>query len=318
MHIKKLNMSFFSVIIPLYNKENHIENTLKSVLDQTFDGYEIIIVNDGSTDNGPEIAKNINDSRIRILNQQNQGVSAARNKGIEHSNGTLIAFLDADDYWFPNHLEELSNLYNAFPDCGIYCSRYKIKTTSKHFSTPHFNGITDDFSGIVSNYFYSNRPFRVTWTSSLAIPKEIIIKYGGFTVGVTNGQDYELWTKIGICEKVVIGNKYTSLYNYHIPGSLAKNNISTMKLMDFNQFKADEEKNSDLKSFLDIHRFFYAMLYKANRNYSEAKLYYDGIDKKNIGLLNQVLFHLPSWLLQLLYTFKKGLRKTGIDFSTYN
>lgn len=311
-------MPFFSVIIPLYNKENQIENTLKSVLDQTFGDYEIIIVNDGSTDNGLEIAKNIRDSRIHILNQQNQGVSAARNKGIEHSKGTLIAFLDADDYWFPNHLEELSNLYKAFPHCGIYCSRYKIKTTSKHFSTPHFNGITENFSGIVSNYFYSNRPFRVTWTSSLAIPKEIIIKHGGFTVGVTNGQDFELWTKIGIHEKVVIGNKYTSLYNYHIPGSLAKNNIGTMKLMDFNQFKAEEEKNSDLKSFLDIHRFFYAMLYKANHDYSQAKLYYDEIDKKNIGLLNQVLFSLPSRLLQLLYGIKKGLKKIGLEFSTYN
>jgi len=311
-------MPFFSVIIPLYNKENYIENTLKSVLSQTLDDYEIIIVNDGSTDKGPEIVKNIRDSRIRIIDQQNQGVSAARNKGIENSNGTLIAFLDADDYWFPNHLKELSDLHTGFPDCGIYCSRYKIKTTSKHFSTPHFNDIPEDFSGIVDNYFHSNRPFRITWTSCLAIPKNTIAKYGGFTVGVTNGQDNELWTRIGIYEKIVIGNQCTSIYNYHIPGSLAKNNVGTMRLMDFNQFKAEEEKNSDLKSFLDIHRFFYAMLYKSNQNYTEAKLYYDGIDKKNIGMLNQLLFHLPSCLLQLLYRIKKALKKIGVEFSTYN
>src|SRR5688572_27202891 len=120
-------MPLFSVIIPLFNKAAHIENTLKSVLDQTFEEYEIIIVNDVSTDNGLEIVKNIRNSRIHIISQQNQGVSAARNKGIEHSKGKLIAFLDADDYWFPNHLEALSELHTNFPGCGIYCSRYKIK-----------------------------------------------------------------------------------------------------------------------------------------------------------------------------------------------
>ncbi|ESU25842.1 glycosyl transferase [Flavobacterium limnosediminis JC2902] len=226
--------------------------------------------------------------------------------------------MDADDYWFPDHLKELSDLYTNFPDCGIYCSRYKIKTTSKHFSTPHFNGIPENFSGIIGNYFYSNRPSRITWTSSLAIPKEILIQYGGFTVGVTNGQDFELWTKIGIHEKIAIGSAYTSLYNYHIPGSLAKTNIGKMKLMDFSQFKEDELKNKDLKSFLDLHRFFYAMLYKSNRNYKEAVFYYKDIDKKNIGILNQILFNLPSSLLKILYLIKKTLKKTGLEFSTYN
>ncbi|QYS89019.1 glycosyltransferase family 2 protein [Flavobacterium davisii] len=93
------NKLTFSVIIPLYNKENYIYNTLTSVIDQSYSNFEIIIVNDGSTDKSLEIIQNINDSRIRIFNQQNKGVSSARNLGIKNAKGTLIAFLDADDLW---------------------------------------------------------------------------------------------------------------------------------------------------------------------------------------------------------------------------
>src|SRR5262245_2597869 len=107
-------MPFFSVIIPLYNKENYIRNTLKCVLEQSFTDFEIIIVNDGSTDNGLKVVKEFTDSRIVIEEQTNKGVSAARNLGIEKAAGTMIALLDADDYWFPNHLEVLHALHTDF------------------------------------------------------------------------------------------------------------------------------------------------------------------------------------------------------------
>ncbi|QYS90674.1 glycosyltransferase family 2 protein [Flavobacterium covae] len=93
------NTFLFSVIIPLYNKENYIYNTLISVINQTYTYFEIIIVNDGSTDKSLEIVKNINDSRIKIFEQNNKGVSSARNLGIKNATGSLIAFLDADDLW---------------------------------------------------------------------------------------------------------------------------------------------------------------------------------------------------------------------------
>ncbi|MGO4772956.1 glycosyltransferase family 2 protein [Flavobacterium sp. W22_SRS_FK3] len=311
-------MAFFSVIIPLYNKASHVENTIKSVLSQTFTNYEIIIINDGSTDESEAVVLGFNDKKIQIHNQKNQGVSVARNLGIEKSKGKLIVFLDADDFWFPNHLEELANLYHAFPNCGMYCSRYKIKTAENHFQTPNFYGIESSFSGIVEDYFFSNRPFRITWTSCLAMPKEILNKTGGFTPAVTNGQDLELWTKAGIEYPVAITNTITAIYNYNIPNSLAKNSISMMKLMDFDQFKIPEQQNPDLKTFLDIHRFFYAILYKTYGDKSIANKFYHGIDKKNIGLINRLLFHLPKNLLKILYKTKHLLKKISFEFSTYN
>lgn len=311
-------MAFFSIVIPLYNKANYIENTLRSVLSQTFTDYEIIVINDGSTDNSVIKVLEFNDSRIQLYNQKNQGVSVARNLGIEKSAGTLIAFLDADDYWFPNHLEELANLYHDFPNCGIYCSRYKIKNTKNHFQTPHYNGISSSFNGIVKDYFFSNSPFRITWTSCLAIPKEILEKVGGFSSAVTNGQDLELWTKIGIEHQVAITNIITAIYNYDIPNSLAKNNIGLMRLMDFEQFKIAEQKNHSLKKFLDLYRIEYGFRYYTFGYRDKADFYLKDVDKHNLGLKIRFLLNLPPLSLLFFLKLKNYLKKIGVSFSIYD
>jgi glycosyltransferase involved in cell wall biosynthesis len=96
-------MPRFSVIIPIYNKEKDVETTIKSVLNQTYVDYEVILVDDGSTDNSLNIVNAIEDDRIQIFTKQNEGVSKTRNYGITKSKAEYIAFLDADDYWYPNH-----------------------------------------------------------------------------------------------------------------------------------------------------------------------------------------------------------------------
>ncbi|MES2810962.1 MAG: glycosyltransferase family 2 protein [Bacteroidota bacterium] len=311
-------MPKISVIIPLYNKGFIIAETLKSVLAQTFTDFEIVIVNDGSTDNGFDIVSQFSDERIQLFQQENKGAAAARNLGIEKATGELIAFLDADDYWYSNHLEELIKLYIDFPSCGMYCNRYKIKTTTKHFQIPTFNGIEDDFRGIVFNYFYSNKPFRITWTSAVLIEKPILLKFGCFNEKVSNGQDLELWTKIGISYPIAISNKTTAVYFFNTQNSLTKRKISEMQLLDFSQFKKAEEKDIYLKEFLDLHRFFYAIQYKTIGDTKKALFYFNNIASKNLTLTNKILFALPSFVLQTLYKIKRLLKKIGIEFSTYN
>jgi glycosyltransferase involved in cell wall biosynthesis len=104
----------FSVVIPLYNKARQIENTIRSVLAQDFQDFEIIVVDDGSTDGGSDLIIPINDTRIRLVFQVNAGVSAARNFGVHESSAEYIAFLDADDEWYPWHLEEIDKLIRNF------------------------------------------------------------------------------------------------------------------------------------------------------------------------------------------------------------
>ena len=310
-------MAFFSIVIPLYNASNHIEDTLKSIFKQTFTDYEIIIINDGSNDDSETKINNLKDYRISLHTQKNQGVSVARNLGIEKSKGTLVAFLDADDYWLPNHLETLFKLYNNFPNCGIYCSRYKIKTISKQFVIPYHNGIKNSFSGIIEDYFYSNAPFRTTWTSSLAIPREVLLKFGGFTPRVTNGQDLELWTKIGIYQSVAISNKITAIYNYDTPKSLSKKNINMMKLMDFEQFKITEKENSSLKKFLDLYRIEYGLRYYIFGDTEKMNFYLKDVDQQNINSKIRFLLSLPPFSLRILFNVKNHLKKTSLYFSIY-
>ncbi|KAF2330355.1 glycosyltransferase family 2 protein [Flavobacterium ginsenosidimutans] len=310
-------MVFFSVVIPLHNKADHIENAIKSIFDQTFIDYEIIIINDGSTDASEAIARKFYDKRIQIFNQKNQGVSVARNFGIEKSSGKFIAFLDADDYWFPNHLEELHKLILDFPNCGMYCSRYKTKIGTNHFKTPVFQGIANSFKGIINDYFYSNKPSRITWTSSLAISKEILENIGGFTPGITNGQDLELWTKIGIRFPVAITNKTTAIYNYDIDNSLTKRKINSRILMDFEQFKIFEKDNPSLKKFLDLYRIEYGLHYYIFGNKTKFNFYLKDVDKENIPFKVQFLLKVPPFVLQFLLKLKKKLKQSGIDFSIY-
>ena len=114
----------FSIIIPLYNKADYIAETLKSVLNQTYCDYEVIVVNDSSTDNSLEVASSFQDERIHIYTKENEGVSAARNYGIMHAKYDYIAFLDADDIWESDYLECQKKLIEIYPDAGIYSTAF--------------------------------------------------------------------------------------------------------------------------------------------------------------------------------------------------
>lgn len=119
------NRPFFSVVIPLYNKQNYIKETIKSVLNQTFQDFEIVIVNDGSKDDSVKVVESIQDDRIKLVHQENSGVSVARNMGIKEANAKYIAFLDADDLWLPEFLQTIYELIQNFPDAGLYATAYK-------------------------------------------------------------------------------------------------------------------------------------------------------------------------------------------------
>lgn len=126
----------FSVVIPLYNKQDCIRNTVQSVLNQTFPDFEINIVDDGSTDRSLEIARQFDDPRIRVFSKPNGGVSSARNYGIRQSRKKYIAFLDADDLWYPDYLSEIARLIDKYPGCGIYSAGYILRKNTGRSDMP--------------------------------------------------------------------------------------------------------------------------------------------------------------------------------------
>ena len=118
-----------SVVIPLYNKAAEIGRAVRSVLAQTLPPREVIVVDDGSTDGGADEVERMASSVVRLVRQENRGVSAARNRGIAMASGRYVALLDGDDRWQPQYLEQVWRLIARYPDCGAY-GNYDI---SLHF-----------------------------------------------------------------------------------------------------------------------------------------------------------------------------------------
>ena len=310
-------MPFFSIIIPLYNKENFIVKTINSALRQTFSNFEIIIINDGSTDESLNRLKIFNDRRIRIFDIPNSGVSVARNYGIKKSKSKMIALLDSDDIWEKNHLEELYNLWLENPNCGLYCMAYAKRFNNKKKYSAKIYGL-NNFAGVVNDFFASSRVDCVAWTSAVMIPKKTIKKIGYFNQNLRSGQDTDLWIRIATNEKVAFSSKTTSnkiinFREYH----LSKSKYISDRLKIFELHKLEEEKNLSLKKFLDLNRFSMAI---ERKEYGDFKNYFTlkkNINKKNLNFKQKVLLKLPGFMLVFIKKIQKALLKINIYLTIY-
>lgn len=195
----------FSIVIPLYNKELSIKKTLISVLDQTFQAFEVVIVNDGSTDNSLTEALSIKDSRIRIIDKSNGGVSSARNHGIKHAKFEWICFLDADDLWKEDHLETINQMIIEFPNDFVFC-------TSFVRSNQNFPLQKDYTTLIINDYFKEAIKRHFFWTSITAINIKIFDYVGVFSENLSRGEDLELWARIGMKFRFIRSSKITAIY----------------------------------------------------------------------------------------------------------
>ena len=181
----------FSIIIPLYNKENEIAKTINSVLEQKFSNYEIIIVNDGSTDNSLNMLDKFNDKRIKIINRKNGGVSSARNTGILAAKGLYVAFLDADDIWLPDYLCEINSLIDKYDNCYIFGTNYTL-------SSLPFNQKSNTVyrHTIVSNYFELAMHVPFLHTSAVVVKRDCFDNEIKFNEKLTHGEDLDLWSRL--------------------------------------------------------------------------------------------------------------------------
>ena len=210
-----------SVVIPLYNKAPHIARALDSVLAQTIQDFEIIILNDGSTDGGETIVSNYSDSRIHLLNQENQGVSITRNRGVGVAHAELVAFLDADDEWLPHFLETILQLKKKYPKAGMYATGYeKVK---ENIAIPKIFG-DQKKDQLISSYIAavnSNNGSEFIITSALAIPRNIFFEMGGFPEYAKRSEDRYLRARIALNYSVAYSsNIYTKYHLSIVNGSV--------------------------------------------------------------------------------------------------
>ena len=189
----------FTVVIPLYNKARFIGRALDSVLRQRVSQHDIVVVDDGSTDEGPDLVMAYRDPRIRLIRQANQGAASARNRGIKAARGKYIAFLDGDDVWKPNYLELISSMIRRYPAAGAYATAYEIIRPDGRSVMPKFQAIPDPpWEGILPRYFRSCLAHQPVWTSATTVPKRIFWELGGFPAGIAVGEDLDMWGRIAL------------------------------------------------------------------------------------------------------------------------
>ena len=180
---------FFSIIIPSYNCAQYIQQTLRSIYQQTEKDFEILVINDGSPDNLLEILGQETDPRLRVITQPNGGVSRARNRGIQEAQGTYLAFLDSDDVWQPFHLEKARLFFEKYPHFHWYATNIEyaenIKDTDFDRKAPDINQFYR------SSWFLEFGPIPLS--SSIVLKREIAIKHLHFPEDMKMFEDNVAW-----------------------------------------------------------------------------------------------------------------------------
>jgi glycosyltransferase involved in cell wall biosynthesis len=301
----------FSVIIPLYNKAPYVVKALRSVMSQTFREFEVIIIDDGSTDQSYEVAQNfiLQTTNFKLHTQPNQGVSVARNNGVKIAQYPYICFLDADDWWAPTFLEEMKALIEEFPDAGIYGSSYYKVKDSKNI--PANIGVEKDFERGLINYcqVYAKTLWMPLWTGTVVIHKKIYEEEGGFKPNLKLGEDFDLWIRIAMKHPVAYLNKPLAYYNQDVDitfraiGRKFYKPEEHMLFTDYGEWMNDKDFR-----FLFERLALYGLLpyYLENKNNVKVKDILNKIDfEKHEKKYWWYYKALPKWIVKGWFEFKR-------------
>jgi glycosyltransferase involved in cell wall biosynthesis len=311
-------MTLFSIIIPLYNKERYVENALQSILKQTITDYEIIIVNDGSTDKSKEIASKYLSDEIRIIDHaNNKGLSAARNTGIKNANSDYITFLDADDLWHPNYLQTIKKLILSYPEAHIFATNFDEiypKTTHK----PH-NGSEDlplDFNGVI-NFFKINLKQGIYTPSSVCWRKTVFETIGYYDEKITFSEDLDFNIRANLKFKLAYSNNVQMSYFMETDNQITRSSILNKVLPDYDQYEKYCSAVPHLKKYLDFERYVLAKHLKMDGDKIKHKKIICSIDLKNLNYKQIILLKSPSFLLRFIKITKDFLIRKGIKLTSY-
>jgi glycosyltransferase involved in cell wall biosynthesis len=245
--------AMFSVVIPLFDKGPYVGRAVDSVAAQAVLPAEVVVVNDGSRDDGAAVARAAAERfpvPLRVIDQPNRGVSAARNAGISAASQPFVAFLDADDRWRPEFLARMRDLIAAWPGAVLYGSgfvtirdgrperRYGIRAADLLASAPG-----GPAAGPV-DFFRAWRNAIVTNSSSIVVPRIAADAIGGFAGGVTHGEDHLFWTRLALAGRVVLTAEPLTEYDVSVPGQAVEYWRQAYKerfdVLEFHRFLADE------------------------------------------------------------------------------
>jgi glycosyltransferase involved in cell wall biosynthesis len=216
----------FSIVLPCHNREKFLPRSIGSVIKQSYQDWELVVVDDGSTDNTQNVVKSFNDPRIKYVYQNNSERSAARNKGISHSSGEWICFLDSDDEYQPNHLRELAKFIEDIkPSPGLIAT-----------------GITtqQEEAGKRKEFLNLNNRILLEIGSKFLIPSQVcvhrsILENVRFDVRFRLWEDTHLWLRIAAQYPVYQMEEFTAIQNIHDEGTVVQG-MRKIRLTEVNQY----------------------------------------------------------------------------------
>lgn len=307
---------FFSVIIPLYNKEAYIEATLKSVLEQSFKDFEIIVVNDGSTDGSVNIVKQIDSDKITLFSNENKGLSATRNFGIEKANGQVVALLDADDLWHKDYLKKIHLLYNTFPEASLYGTDYLELYNNNRLLAPKKNidkSLKDTFF-IVNNFFKANNFQPIISPSSFAF-KKAIYKTVKFDTTVDFAEDIMFYIESNLKYKLAYLYKAMVHIRYEIPNQITKIGLYGKRLPNFDKFCEINELS--LKQYIDTYKYYFLIDCRLTNDIENFNALITHLNLKNLTSKQRFLLNCPLFILRILKKIKAIMLKANIRLTSY-
>ncbi|QKJ66854.1 glycosyltransferase family 2 protein [Deefgea piscis] len=217
-----------SIVVPLFNKSDYILATLKSILNQTYSNFEVLIVDDGSKDDGATKVKQIQDARIQLIQVPNGGVARARNIGIEKASGDLVCFLDADDLFHPLFLQTIVRMAEQFPDYGWYSTSYR-RLADQQMNVEQLNTSGIDASVEVTDFYNQKINYGAFFcTNTVAIWRcHLNAMQPCFPVGESMAEDLDLWFRLAERFSLRHCSAELSAYRVGISNSLCANNTQT-------------------------------------------------------------------------------------------
>jgi len=266
----------FTVVIPLHNKQDYIRRAVESVLNQSHRHFELIVIDDGSTDTSAEMLYSIRDRRLRIETQENVGEGATRNRGVALAKNKWIAFLDADDAWTPGFLTAINDMIQRYPSSVLCATGYYIRTPrgvelvgNKAFNIPE---LYDNYYAIA---YQGKLPFCA---SSVAIQRDALLASGGFSENEPLGADQDLWCRLLTHESFALNQSPLATYHEDAQNRVCESTLPTSELpfsqrvqqqLDKNQIP--EEQQSDAKRYIAAHLLHLATLNSNARRWGIAE-----------------------------------------------
>lgn len=289
----------FSVVIPLYNKESYIDATLKSVFSQTYRGFEVVVVDDGSTDNGPGIILSYDEPKLRLIRQENAGVSAARNRGINEALFAYIAFLDADDEWHPDFLSTIASLIEKYPGAAMFATGFNTLHEKNRNNVSKIKNHIGNNKGFILNNFFSevckNKPSFSA--SSVCVRKEVLYKVGLFPDGINYGEDMAVWARVALKYKIAVNSmKLSNYYCYGVSGNTYKKYYGLKDRFDHTLLLKECQDSyvhrTDLEKYIEMFTLKKAALALSNGFIDDSKYL--------LGKIKPVYFKKKFYILKLL------------------